>query len=97
MIYLNLYENWHTKDNSQAHTKGVNLEDIDLDLNHFSAIYQILDTYRKKQYFNISKLNSDLTKSVSDLAVNRINISSHFPKLDHFLALIRQLNVKFDV
>ena len=60
-------------------------------------MYPNIDTNRRNQYFNISKFNSDLTKSVSDLAVIHININSLFPKLDHFLALIGQLTVKFDV
>ena len=39
--------------NSQAHIKDANLEDIDPDLNHLSAMYQNPDNNRMNQYFNI--------------------------------------------
>ena len=45
----------------------------------------------------IKKIISGLTNSVSDLPVINIIIISFFPKLDYFLALIRQLSFKFDV
>ena len=60
-------------------------------------MYPNLETNTRNHYFNISKFNSVLTKSVSSLTVIHINIHSLFPKLDPFLAFIGQLAVKFDV
>ena len=60
-------------------------------------MYPNNDKNRRNQYFNISKFSSDLTKLEHDLNVIHFNINSLFPKLDHYLALIGQLALKFDV
>ena len=76
----------------------VDIEDIDVDLNHFNQLYPTFQQSTNNQYFDSNKFNTKFNEhNDKNLNIIHFNARSMNANGDGFSSFLSTLNIKFDI